>query len=186
MLRDGVADWRRGQDLLRLVQRVYGDFGFEPEMKLSTRPAGVPRIAWKRGITRRQSSSARWMRSAGTYTINEGDGAFYGPKIDFDITDAIGRKWQCATIQLDYQMPRAIRAEVRRRRQRRAPPRRHPSGDFRQLRAVHRAADRALCGQFSPVAGARAGDDSADCGPASGVRATGSHTRWRPKGCGSR
>ena len=39
------------------------------------------------------------------YTINEGDGAFYGPKIDFDVTDAIGRKWQCATIQLDYQIP---------------------------------------------------------------------------------
>jgi threonyl-tRNA synthetase len=39
------------------------------------------------------------------YVINEGDGAFYGPKIDFDITDAIGRKWQCATIQLDYQQP---------------------------------------------------------------------------------
>jgi threonyl-tRNA synthetase len=37
--------------------------------------------------------------------VNEGDGAFYGPKLDFDITDAIGRKWQCATIQLDYQMP---------------------------------------------------------------------------------
>jgi threonyl-tRNA synthetase len=39
------------------------------------------------------------------YTLNEGDGAFYGPKIDFDVTDAIGRKWQCATIQLDYQLP---------------------------------------------------------------------------------
>jgi threonyl-tRNA synthetase len=39
------------------------------------------------------------------YTLNEGDGAFYGPKIDFDVTDAIGRKWQCATIQLDYMMP---------------------------------------------------------------------------------
>jgi threonyl-tRNA synthetase len=39
------------------------------------------------------------------YTVNEGDGAFYGPKIDFDVTDAIGRKWQCATIQLDYQLP---------------------------------------------------------------------------------
>ena len=39
------------------------------------------------------------------YTIDEGGGAFYGPKIDFDVTDAIGRKWQCATIQLDYQMP---------------------------------------------------------------------------------
>jgi threonyl-tRNA synthetase len=37
--------------------------------------------------------------------LNEGDGAFYGPKIDFDVTDAIGRKWQCATIQLDYQLP---------------------------------------------------------------------------------
>jgi len=40
-----------------------------------------------------------------TYTINEKDGAFYGPKIDFDVTDAIGRKWQCATIQLDYMQP---------------------------------------------------------------------------------
>jgi threonyl-tRNA synthetase len=39
------------------------------------------------------------------YSINEKDGAFYGPKIDFDVTDAIGRKWQCATIQLDYQLP---------------------------------------------------------------------------------
>jgi threonyl-tRNA synthetase len=39
------------------------------------------------------------------YVVNEGDGAFYGPKIDFDVTDAIGRKWQCATIQLDYQIP---------------------------------------------------------------------------------
>ncbi|HEX4565817.1 MAG TPA: threonine--tRNA ligase, partial [Vicinamibacterales bacterium] len=44
-------------------------------------------------------------RSGLAYTINERDGAFYGPKIDFDITDAIGRKWQCATIQLDYQQP---------------------------------------------------------------------------------
>src|SRR5690242_18569823 len=40
-----------------------------------------------------------------TYTVNEKDGAFYGPKIDFDVTDALGRKWQCATIQLDYQIP---------------------------------------------------------------------------------
>ena len=40
------------------------------------------------------------------YALNEGDGAFYGPKIDFDVTDAIGRKWQCATIQLDYEQPR--------------------------------------------------------------------------------
>ena len=44
----------------------------------------------------------RWKRAGAPYTINQGDGAFYGPKIDFDVTDAIGRKWQCATIQLDY------------------------------------------------------------------------------------
>jgi len=44
-------------------------------------------------------------RAGMSYTINEKDGAFYGPKIDFDVTDAIGRKWQCATIQLDYMQP---------------------------------------------------------------------------------
>jgi threonyl-tRNA synthetase len=48
-------------------------------------------------------------RSGQAYTLNEGDGAFYGPKIDFDVTDAIGRKWQCATIQLDYQMPQRFK-----------------------------------------------------------------------------
>ena len=53
----------------------------------------------KRSCRRRSSTPAK------PYTLNEGDGAFYGPKIDFDVTDAIGRKWQCATIQLDYQMP---------------------------------------------------------------------------------
>src|SRR5207244_832901 len=48
---------------------------------------------------------AALQRAGMEYQLNEGDGAFYGPKIDFDVTDAIGRKWQCATIQLDYQMP---------------------------------------------------------------------------------
>ncbi len=57
------------------------------------------------GTRPRRSSARRSTRPATAYTLNEGDGAFYGPKIDFDVTDAIGRKWQCATIQLDYQMP---------------------------------------------------------------------------------
>ena len=91
-------------ELLRLVQRVYGDFGFKPEMKLSTRP---PEFL---GAIETWNHAERELKRAldtvgEQYTINEGDGAFYGPKIDFDITDAIGRKWQCATIQLDYQMP---------------------------------------------------------------------------------
>jgi threonyl-tRNA synthetase len=90
--------------LLRLVQRVYGDFGFRPEMKLSTRPAEF--LGAVETWTHAESELKRALDTVGeVYTINEGEGAFYGPKIDFDITDAIGRKWQCATIQLDYQMP---------------------------------------------------------------------------------
>ena len=90
--------------LLRLVQRVYGDFGLEYSAKLSTRPAEfLGEIAtWDRAEAALKQALAT---SGQKYTIDEGDGAFYGPKIDFDITDAIGRKWQCATIQLDYQMP---------------------------------------------------------------------------------
>ena len=90
--------------LLRLVQRVYGDFGLEYSAKLSTRPAEfLGEIGtWDRAEAALKQALAT---SGQKYTIDEGDGAFYGPKIDFDITDAIGRKWQCATIQLDYQMP---------------------------------------------------------------------------------
>jgi threonyl-tRNA synthetase len=90
--------------LLRLVQRVYGDFGMSPEMKLSTRPPEFMGTieTWNHA----EAELKRALEAAGvTYTINEGDGAFYGPKIDFDVTDAIGRKWQCATIQLDYAQP---------------------------------------------------------------------------------
>ena len=90
--------------LLRLVQRVYADFGMKPEMKLSTRPPEfMGRVEqWNHA----EVELKRALDAVGErYAINEGDGAFYGPKIDFDVTDAIGRKWQCATIQLDYQMP---------------------------------------------------------------------------------
>jgi threonyl-tRNA synthetase len=90
--------------LLGLVQRVYRDFGLEYTAKLSTRPAEfLGEVAtWD---SAEAQLKAALERSGQVYTLNEGDGAFYGPKIDFDITDAIGRKWQCATIQLDYQMP---------------------------------------------------------------------------------
>jgi len=87
--------------LLRLVQRVYGDFGLRPEMKLSTRPPEF--LGTVEQWNHAEAELKRALEAAGErYTINEGDGAFYGPKIDFDVTDAIGRKWQCATIQLDY------------------------------------------------------------------------------------
>src|SRR5437763_11294622 len=90
--------------LIRLVQRVYGDFGLPFTAKLSTRPPEfLGEVAtWDHAEAQLKSALA----NAGMeYTINAGDGAFYGPKIDFDVTDAIGRKWQCATIQLDYEQP---------------------------------------------------------------------------------
>ena len=92
------------EHLLGLIRRVYGDFALEYTAKLSTRPAEfIGEIAtWDSAEAQLRTA----LEQAGqAYTVNEGDGAFYGPKIDFDITDAIGRKWQCGTIQLDYAMP---------------------------------------------------------------------------------
>src|SRR5438105_265648 len=90
--------------LIRLVQRVYDDFGLPFTAKLSTRPPEfLGEIAtWDHAEAQLKTALDR---AGMAYALNEGDGAFYGPKIDFDVTDAIGRKWQCATIQLDYMMP---------------------------------------------------------------------------------
>ncbi|HVQ42047.1 MAG TPA: threonine--tRNA ligase [Vicinamibacterales bacterium] len=90
--------------LMNLVKRIYGDFGLAYAVKLSTRPNEF--LGEKATWDHAEAELKRGLEAAGVpYVINEGDGAFYGPKIDFDITDAIGRKWQCATIQLDYQQP---------------------------------------------------------------------------------
>jgi len=92
------------EELIGLIQRVYRDFGLAFAAKLSTRPEKfLGEIAtWDDA----EAALVRALdRSQQAYTLNAGDGTFYGPKIDFDITDALGRKWQCGTIQLDYQMP---------------------------------------------------------------------------------
>jgi threonyl-tRNA synthetase len=90
--------------LLRLVKRVYDDFGLASEVKLSTRP--VEYLGEKATWDHAEAELRRALESVAVpHVVNEGDGAFYGPKIDFDVMDAIGRRWQCATIQLDYQMP---------------------------------------------------------------------------------
>src|SRR2546422_5450726 len=90
--------------LLKLVRRVYDDLGMTFQPKLATRPEEYlgEKSTWDQAETQLRSA----LEKAGeTYTVDAGGGNFYGPKIDFDVTDAIGRKWQCATIQLDYQMP---------------------------------------------------------------------------------
>jgi threonyl-tRNA synthetase len=90
--------------LIRLVQRVYGDFGLPFTAKLSTMPdEHLGEVAtWEHAEAQLKAALER---SGMAYDLNDKDGAFYGPKIDFDVTDAIGRKWQCATIQLDYMQP---------------------------------------------------------------------------------
>ena len=91
-------------NIIKLVDQVYSIFGFEYTLELSTRPDDS------------MGSDEQWEMAEGAlkkvlkdlnmpYELNEGDGAFYGPKIDFHIKDSLGREWQCGTIQLDFQMP---------------------------------------------------------------------------------
>ncbi len=91
-------------DLINLVDEVYSTFGFSYQMELSTRPEkamGDPELwALAENTLKEVLDSTKK-----EYKLNEGDGAFYGPKIDFHLNDAIGRRWQCGTIQLDFQMP---------------------------------------------------------------------------------
>lgn len=92
------------KNIFRLIGKIYSTFGFEYTVELSTRPEdhmGSIEM-WDQA----EAALSRVLKAINMpYTINEGDGAFYGPKIDFHIKDAIGRSHQCATIQLDYQMP---------------------------------------------------------------------------------
>ena len=89
---------------MKLIDEIYSLFGFEYEVELSTRPEDSMGSdeQWELATNSlRKALEAQNM----PYKINEGDGAFYGPKIDFHIHDCIGRTWQCGTIQLDFQMP---------------------------------------------------------------------------------
>ncbi len=91
-------------NLMHLISEVYSLFGFTYTVELSTRPEdsmgsdedwNLAEGALKKALEKENMA----------YKINEGDGAFYGPKIDFHIKDCLGREWQCGTIQLDFQMP---------------------------------------------------------------------------------
>ncbi len=91
-------------DLINLADEVYSQFGFSYHMELSTRPEKAMGNSelWKLA----EDTLKNVLDATGKeYKLNEGDGAFYGPKIDFHLNDAIGRTWQCGTIQLDFQMP---------------------------------------------------------------------------------
>jgi threonyl-tRNA synthetase len=90
--------------LLRLVQEVYQDFRLDFSVELSTRPETF--LGETETWDQAEDQLKQALDAAGqAYTVATGEGNFYGPKIDFHVVDAIGRTWQCATIQLDYQLP---------------------------------------------------------------------------------
>lgn len=92
------------KSVLQIVDEIYSTFGMEYKIKLSTRPDDfMGEIeTWDRA----EAALANALENLGLpYEINAKDGAFYGPKLDFDVTDALGRSWQCATVQLDFQFP---------------------------------------------------------------------------------
>ena len=108
MTQDQITDEIKG--VTRLINEVYSQFGFDYFVELSTRPED------SMGSDEDWEMATNGLRNALDemglkYIVNEGDGAFYGPKIDFHLRDSIGRTWQCSTIQLDFQLPQRFEAE---------------------------------------------------------------------------
>ena len=105
---DQIEDQIKG--VTKLINEVYTQFGFEYFVELSTRPED------SMGSDEDWEMATNGLRKALEdmgldYIVNEGDGAFYGPKIDFHLRDSLGRTWQCGTIQLDFQMPQRFNLE---------------------------------------------------------------------------
>ena len=108
MTKDQITDEIKG--VVRLIDEVYSTFGFKYHVELSTRPED------SMGSDEDWELATNGLRKALEeldlpYEVNEGDGAFYGPKIDFHLEDSLGRTWQCGTIQLDFQLPQRFEAE---------------------------------------------------------------------------
>lgn len=102
MTKEQIRDEIKG--VATLIDEIYSKFGFKYHVELSTRPEN------SMGSDKDWEMATEGLRGAleelgVEYVVNEGDGAFYGPKIDFHLEDSIGRTWQCGTIQLDFQMP---------------------------------------------------------------------------------
>ena len=96
--------------VVRLIDEVYSKFGFKYHVELSTRPENS--IGSDEDWEIATAGLKNALDDLGlAYVINEGDGAFYGPKIDFHLEDSIGRTWQCGTIQLDFQLPQRFDAQ---------------------------------------------------------------------------
>ena len=108
MMQEQVID--EIQRVAKLIDEVYKKFGFDYFVELSTRPEDSIGSDEEWELATKALENA--MQSMNMpYRVNEGDGAFYGPKLDFHLRDSIGRTWQCGTIQLDFQLPQRFEAE---------------------------------------------------------------------------
>lgn len=109
MLPEQIKDEIKG--VIDFIDYVYNMFGFKYHIELSTRPEekfiGAIELWDKATEALKEAVTEKGM----TYVLNEGDGAFYGPKLDFHLEDSIGRTWQCGTIQLDYMLPERFNME---------------------------------------------------------------------------
>ena len=108
MTKEQIKDEVKG--VVQLIDKVYKQFGFTYHIELSTKPED------SMGSEEDWEVATEALRQSITelgydYKVNEGDGAFYGPKLDFHLTDCIGRTWQCGTIQLDFQLPERFELE---------------------------------------------------------------------------
>lgn len=108
MTQEQITDEIKG--VVRLIDEVYSLFGFKYHVELSTMPEDHigDEKDWEQATNGLKAALDELNLK---YIINEGDGAFYGPKIDFHLEDSIGRTWQCGTIQLDFQLPMRFEAE---------------------------------------------------------------------------
>jgi threonyl-tRNA synthetase len=108
MTQEQITDEIKG--VVRLIDEVYSKFGFKYHVELSTKPENSigNEEDWEIATNGLQKALNELHIN---YVINDGDGAFYGPKIDFHLEDTIGRTWQCGTIQLDFQLPQRFEAE---------------------------------------------------------------------------
>lgn len=159
MTPDQIKDEIKG--VAGLINEVYSLFGFKYHVELSTRPED------SMGSDEDWEMATDALRGALDdlglpYVVNEGDGAFYGPKIDFHLEDSIGRTWQCGTIQLDFQLPLRFELEYTGADGEKTQTNHDPSRCIWFHRAVYRNPDRALCRSIPDMACTGSGKSTAD------------------------
>ena len=156
LLHRGPDPGRGASAFNQLALDVYRDFGFtDIAIKLALRPEKRLGATTRRGTAPRTRCATRCAACGVEWTELPGEGAFYGPKIEYHLKDSIGRSWQCGTMQVDFQMPGRLGAEYVAADDTRKAPGHAAPRDRRLARALHRHPDRALRRRAAAVARAR-------------------------------